>query len=158
MNYTLNPETILPIARSLAAMQILADNDGEGDGSHPLGPLLDDFRLPLVKQLMLQAYTDMIMHLRRYIDDADIPQPGKDFDRFTLSIITPPGFGSVESDMLLTAMEQIIALNTVTAVLRSWRPESPGYAAPFATLAAEYLARAHNLLTPPCPKAIQVMI
>ncbi len=154
MNYTLYPEKILPIARSLAAMQILADNDGEGDGAHPLSPLLDDFRRPLVKQLMLQAYIDMTLSLRRYIDEAYIPKADMEFDRFTLTVAEPRGFGSVEADMLLAAMEQIIALNTVAAVMRSWRPDRPESAQPFITLAAHYLTRAHTLLSPPIPPAI----
>ncbi|MDE6415776.1 MAG: hypothetical protein K2K68_01965 [Duncaniella sp.] len=154
MNYTLYTEKILPIARSLAAMQILADNHGEGDGAHPLSPLLEDFRLPLVKQLMLQSYIEMTINLRRYIDEAEIPQADMDFDRFNLSFNTPRGFGSVEADMLLSAMEQIIALGTVASVMRVWRPESPAAANAFSNLAAEYLARALSLLLPPFPKAI----
>ncbi|MBD5252911.1 MAG: hypothetical protein HDS51_01615 [Barnesiella sp.] len=154
MNYTLFTEKILSIARSLAAMQLLADHDGDGDGPHPLTPLLDDFRKPVVRQLMLQAYIDMTLNLRRYIDDAYIPEPDSEFDRFTLSIITPSGFGSVEADLLLAAMEQFIALSTAAAVLRSWHPDDLRPAEAFSTLAAEYLAKALSLISPQIPRAI----
>lgn len=154
MNYTLYLEKILPVARALAAMQVLTDSDGDGEGNHPLSPLLDDFRLPVVRPLMLQAYLDMILHLRRYIDEVEIPQPDDDFTTFSLSVTTPAGFGSVESDLLLGAMEQIIALGTVTAILRTRMTDSGKACEAYATLAAEYLAKALSILSPPFPPAI----
>ncbi len=158
MNYTLYLEKILPIARALAAMQVLTDGDG-GDGrdnDHPLSPLLDDFRLPVVRPLMLQAYLSMVLEMRRYIGEVEIPEPDDDFTELSLSVTVPAGFGGVEADMLLSAMEQIIALGTVTAILRSRMPDgsSENAIAAFSTLAAEYMAKALSILAPPFPPAV----
>lgn len=142
MNFIISLDSVIKIARALAAAQILTDDNGNGDREHPLAFLLEDCRRGLFGKFFRMGFSEVCAMLLYQLDDYS--DPYNNSDHLTVSIAMPRNKPAASGGMLLHHLEQAVAYKALSIILTFDGSERD--AIKFDELADHHIDAARNII------------